>query len=753
MGRKDFDLIDLDNSSRGIEYPDLYDDRYSDVLKKSLLNSTQRIIWFLMLLVYMETVFHIWAFKGVSLTYFMKLIMCIPTAVILALVSSYFKPRTNRVITWILSVITIIVYFVNVMYKAIFQVFFSIELLDPTNAKVVQYYREILKGIADNWFILILITVVPIAGLILLNHFSVLRYRAVNLKCIYLHVVYLLVAVLLVSLFSLFYGKDEFSPYQLLKYENESEYSVEKLGVLANAEIEIRNKIFPRSEADTELGDVWVYNPNDYTSTDNQVSVSTEKKDTEEGSKTNADANPDPDTEAGTPSDEEIITEIIKKIDTSPNIMNLDFVSLAENEKNDKVAKIHKYFSTVEPSYKNEYTGMFKGFNLIYMTAEGFSRYAVDEKHTPTLYKLINEGFVFTNFYNPRTGGSTSDGEFIVNSSLFPLNGAAKNFKICGQNSMPFVLGNTFNRTYGITSRAYHDNDYKYYGRDISYPAYGFYYKGVGNGVDIPKHWPESDLDMMKATVSDFINDELFCVYYMTVSGHLNYNFAGNYCARIHKDDVADINMSEGPKAYIACHMEFDLALQYLIEQLEEAGIADRTVICFTGDHWPYGLSNEEISEILGHEVDPTFELWKSNLVLWSGAIKEPIVIDKACCTMDILPTLLNLFGFEYDSRLLMGRDILSNTEGFVGLWDKSIITDKVMYKASNGKVTYLTDEELPSDYIKSIKNTLSNRREYSKQIMNTDYYSYICKALGITIDIPEQNYIPDYSKFTYTPK
>ena len=194
-----------------------------------------------------------------------------------------------------------------------------------------------------------------------------------------------------------------------------------------------------------------------------------------------------------------------------------------------------------------------------------------------------------------------------------------------------------------------------------------------------------------------------------------------------------------------------------MIEQLEEKGIADRTVICFTGDHWPYGLSNEEFSELLGHPVEETFELYKSNLILWSGAIKEPIVVDKACCSMDILPTLLNLFGFDYDSRLLMGQDIFSDEEGFAPMWDRSICTDTLKYYSQTGDIEFLTedgerpegmtDEEL-DEYISDIKSKLSLKRKYSERIMIYDYYKYICDELGIEIVPVEQNYTPDYARF-----
>lgn len=761
------DFIDYDNLKKGIDFSSLEDRSYKEEILYTLKNSPYRIAWFTGLLMFLETVFHIWAFQGVSAVLILKLILCIPGGVFFSLLSSYFPPLINRIVTDVLTGFIVIVYIVNTLYRAIFKVFFSISFVEKTNMKFVQYYREIIQGIKDNWLVLLLIVVVPTAALIVLNNLKILKYRRLSWKCLFVHPAYLCVMMGLLLLIVPLFGKDELSAYEMIRHENISEYSMEKLGVTATHWIELRNNIIPRKDSFDEDLTVWVYDPtkkgtgtstaastaSTETSTETSVSASTSVSAvTENGEPSETSASTETsETSASVSSDASTISEIVKEIDTSPNMLNIDFVSLAENEKNETVAAIHKYMASLEPTYKNEYTGMFKGFNLIFMTAEGFSRMAVDKEHTPTLWRLTHdEGFIFNNFYNPRTGGSTSDGEFVCSTSLVPTNRGATNFRICGQNAMPFSLGNYFNRDYGITSRAYHDNDFKYYGRDITYPSMGYYYKGVGNGLVIPKHWPESDLDMMKASLPDYIDDEVFNIYYMTVSGHLNYNFEGNWCARIHKEDVADLPYSEPCRAYIACNMELDRALEYLIQQLEEKGIADRTVICFTGDHWPYGLTNEEISEILGHKVEENFELYKSNLILWSGAIKEPIVIDKVCGSYDILPTLLNLFGFEYDSRLMMGRDILSDTEGYViFMYNRSLMTDRASYDARTGEVVNFTDEELPEGYIKEMRAILNARWKYSQAIMDTDYYSYLAKELGIEIPTTLENYVPEYSRFT----
>lgn len=86
-------------------------------------------------------------------------------------------------------------------------------------------------------------------------------------------------------------------------------------------------------------------------------------------------------------------------IDTSPNVMDVDLDSLAANAPNEDVSWLANYFSSASPTRKNEYTGMFEGYNVIQLVIEGFSGYAIDPELTPTLYKLANEGFVFNNYY------------------------------------------------------------------------------------------------------------------------------------------------------------------------------------------------------------------------------------------------------------------------------------------------------------------------------------------------------------------
>ncbi len=408
------------------------------------------------------------------------------------------------------------------------------------------------------------------------------------------------------------------------------------------------------------------------------------------------------------------------------NVADIDYDSLIKNETNEEIKNIHNYVKSSKPSEKNIYTGMFKGKNLIAIVAEAFSPIAVNKDLTPTLYKLVNSGFVFNNFYTPIYYVSTSDGEYVTLNSLLPKE-SVWSFSKSSKNYLPYAYGNIF-KEMGYTTYAFHDGTYKYYNRHLSHPNMGYTYKACGNGLEKSmkcKIWPQSDLEMINATYDYYKDSEHFMTYYMTISGHLQYNFYGNNMSYRNKDLVKDLDKSTAIKAYIAAQKELDKALEELLNKLEADGKLDDTVIVLSADHYPYGLTTDQISEIMNIE-DSKFDVHKNNLVIWSSTMKEPIKINKYGESLDILPTVLNLFGIDFDSRLLMGRDLLSNSDGLVIFNDRSWITDKGKYNASTKVFTPFNNEQVDEDYIESINTKVYNKFVISKNILETNYYKYV---------------------------
>ena len=341
------------------------------------------------------------------------------------------------------------------------------------------------------------------------------------------------------------------------------------------------------------------------------------------------------------------------------NAINIDFDQLASGTQDETLKKLDQHFAGVEPTGKNEYTGILEGYNLITICAESYSPYIIDPVRTPTLYKLSTEGFVFHNYYGSYAS-NTTNGEYTMCMGLYPDLSRSKStasFYASQMNYLPFCLGNQF-KSVGAEAWAYHNYTGEYYSRNETHPNMGYVFQSATDGLDIPLSWPSSDLDMMIASVDDYLSSgEQFTAYYMTFSGHYQYNWDNPMSVK-NRAVVQDLPYSETVKAYLACNQELESALSYLIERLEQAGVADKTVIVLTNDHYPYGLTQQEYDELAGKPVDTTFERYRSSFICYVPGMQ--VDIDTYCSTADILPTLLNLFGFEYDSRLMAGRDILS---------------------------------------------------------------------------------------------
>ena len=411
------------------------------------------------------------------------------------------------------------------------------------------------------------------------------------------------------------------------------------------------------------------------------------------------------------------------------NVMNIDFDALNALTEDKKLLAINDYCSKVTGTNQNEYTGMLKDYNLIVMCAESFSPAAIDKDLTPNLYKLTQQGIIFNNYYNtfPNT---TTDGDYALMQGLYPDAGRSKAVSslYASRNSyLPFTLGNAFQSQRGVESFGYHNYRGSYYGRSESHPNMGYTMKFAGDGMTFTTNWPASDLEMMEQSVDDYIGKEPFHAYYMTFSGHYKYDIGTNEMAKRNWDQVKDLPYSSNAiKAYLSCNIEFDKAIGYLMERLEQAGVADRTAIVIAGDHFPYGLKDSEYAELIGHDIDG-FSKYKSTLIFWVGGLEKNIVVDEYCCNVDVLPTILNLWGFEYDSRLLAGTDVFSDGTHAAVLVDKSFLTDKVWFNASTGEIRYQVPEsEIPEGYVENMNQLIATRFSISADILNTAYYNFV---------------------------
>ena len=688
-------------------------------------------IFFPVTMVFLEISFHL-ARMGLTfdnLGY--KILFALFYGALFSLITGLLPKKASQIATFIITGLITIYFEVQIIFSGVFYTYFSPTGFLGVTGQALDFTDVIFLELLNNWLI-VLVTLIPFILLFFLRKHMDFEPRKMFIKLI--HVLACL-TIFLTALISMTVTQSEaYSAMEIYRKYTSVDMAVTKLGVTESLWLDIRTKIGESLGISADDEEFLAENSVEALAPGNTPSDSSNQT---EGSDSQAqnDSTSNEGNDSQVPSDDTQSSEE-PEIDTSPNILDLDFEKLIAEETDKNIQNLHKYVSSVTPTNKNEYTGMFEGYNLIFIVAEGFSGYVLDPELTPTLYKLSHEGFVFNNYYSPLWFGSTLGGEYADLTGLMPKNGGYLSMKKTGenQNNMLFTLSQQLLKL-DYTVNGYHNNSYTYYGRNLSHTNLGYNWHGSGNGYE-PEYyedgnalWPQSDLYMIQQTFDQYCDQEPFHTYYMTVSGHVVYSNVGNaMCAR-HKDYVADLDYSDTTKCYIACQYELELALTELVARLEESGLADRTLLVLAADHIPYN-DKDVLDELAGYELDSTFEWYKNSLIIWSGSMEEPVIVDKYCSSLDILPTVSNLMGLEYDSRMLAGQDILSDSEALVMFNDRSFITDSCFYDANTKEVTPINGATVDDAYIKDKISQVSNKFRMAEKICDYDYYDYIDKAL-----------------------
>ena len=653
-------------------------------MKKYKLKKFNVILFTFIILMFLELSFRILTNVTIfNISFLYVTLYNIFVSLLISFLVTWGNNKFNKVIYYITIFIISFIYALQLCIYKMFGFYFDLSLLSATD-QVASFAGDGLKLILENIVGVIVLFLPFIILLIFIRRISIHKNDVkINIiKLISLVVVYLVfIGALYIK------GNGINSAKELYFNVNNNELNIRKFGVLNAFRIDVKRSIFGF--------DVKLNIPDDY--------VDPDKDDDEE--------------------DEE--PEIVYEY----NNLDIDFDSLIASESNSTIKMMHEYFKNESGTLQNEYTKYFENKNLILFMAESFNEIAVREDITPTLYKLVNSGFKFNNFYTP-TISSTIGGEFQELTGLVAASGFLSPWK-SGENYYPFGVATAF-QNLGYNTYAYHNHTYTFQSRHKYLAALGFdNYMGCRNGLENEincNQWPESDVEMIEATFDDYIaNENPFMVYYVTVSGHGDYGFNYSAMARKHKDDVANLNYSEKPLSYLAAQIELDQALELLIKKLDEAGELEDTVIALVGDHYPYYLSLDEVNEIASYEKDNVVEINRSNFILWNSEM-ETVEIEKIGSQIDVLPTIYNLFGVEYDSRLIIGKDILSTEPGLAIFGNSSWVSDKGTYFASSGEFVSRDGVTVDDDYIRYMNSIVSNKITMSRNIMKYDYYR---KVLG----------------------
>ena len=629
--------------------------------------------------VYLEVVLHLCIYRQINERIVFPILFALSVGALLLALCSALPPRAGK---WALCVLLGLLTFyfeVQLVYNSIFGEFMALMQMFTGAGAITNFFKQTLYGIWQAMPMVLLLLVPAVVTIVLAakNVFALPQlkwYRPVAALAAFVLLHCGTVAVMAAG------GDGPYTVYGLYTSAGTgTEVSVHNIGLLSTTRLECKYMLFPQEGQETA-----------------ELTIS-----------------------LGVPD-----------YDLDPkayNVLDLDFEALEDSTGNEALQALDRYFASEEATEKNEYTGLLEGYNLITICAESFSSRLIDPERTPTLYYLSTNGLIFENYYGTY-GSNTTNGEYTFCMGNYPdmsRSKAAASFFASQENYLPFCLGNEFLEQ-GYQTWAYHNYSGEYYSRRDTHPNMGYTFQSAGDGLDIEINWPSSDLEMMEASMDDYLGSgQPFHAYYMTFSGHYQYDW-NNPMSLKNQAMAEDLPYSEAVQAYIACNNELEQALTYLLDRLEAAGVADKTVIVLTNDHYPYGLTIDQFSELAGEEIDETFEKYRNSFICYIPGM-EPTTIDTYCSTVDILPTILNLFGLPYDSRLLAGRDILSpQAYDMAVLSDQSFVTENYGFDAATGEVVVFTEGyEVDETDLLQRQTIIQNQFQASLDVLNQDYYAH----------------------------
>ena len=430
--------------------------------------------------------------------------------------------------------------------------------------------------------------------------------------------------------------------------------------------------------------------------------------------------------------------------------------------------KFRDFYNKKEDTPNNKYTNIFKGKNVIFIHAESIQSFLLDteingKEITPNINNLADEGMYFSNFYPQISVGTSSDTEFTLTTGLMPSNTGT-------------VFVSYFNRTYvgmptyfnnmGYYTFSMHGNKADFWNRKVMHKNLGykkFYAKEtynidetIGLGISDKSFFRQATpiIKEIKDTKSPFMSTVI------TLSNHspwdsedkygefdvsMKYETTDKNGKKVEK--VADYLEGTEIGRYIKSSHYADEALGEFINELDEAGVLDDTVIVIYGDH-EARLSNKQFNKMYNYDPetgmikdkdDPTYItkekyeydlMKKTPFIIWTKDKKYKKEIKNVMGMYDVLPTIGNMFGFY--PKYALGNDIFSKTEKIVIFPNGNFLTNKVYYNNTKDEYYTLTDEAIYSNYIEELKKYTEERLEVSNNIIVHDLIKNEGKSLEV---------------------
>lgn len=421
------------------------------------------------------------------------------------------------------------------------------------------------------------------------------------------------------------------------------------------------------------------------------------------------------------------------KITVQSAIDNDTWLGLIDEETDEELNTLNKYFISNEASTTNEYTGLLEGKNVIVIMVESGNDILLNEEYYPNIARLMKNGYTFINNYSPRNVCSTGNNEMSALISLYSINNNCT-ANVYQDNTYFESIFNLF-KDANYNTNSFHDHYDEYYARDIIHKNMGSdaYYNAIDLDLDFKYSYGSwaSDEELMENYLEYLRDSDLskpFMSFITTVTSHQPYNGSG------YGEAYADLFPEEYPdelKYYMSKLKVVDNAIGILLEGLESLNILDDTVIVLFGDHYPYAIEPDTLNLELDYDATLDSNADQVPLIIYNSELEEKEFLQYTSY-INLTPTLANLFNLKFDSRLYMGLDALSREyDSLVIFPDGSWKNANAYYNASTSKISYYTKNMYTDEEILAINSKVRLKLEMSSLAIRRNYFSYLNKSLN----------------------
>lgn len=421
------------------------------------------------------------------------------------------------------------------------------------------------------------------------------------------------------------------------------------------------------------------------------------------------------------------------KISVHSAIDNDTWLGLIEDESDEELNTLNKYFISNESSTTNEYTGTLEGKNVIVIMVESGNDILLNEEYYPNIARLTEHGYTFSNNYSPRNICSTGNNEMSAMISLYSINNNCT-ANVYQDNTYFESIFNLF-KDAGYHTNSFHGHYDQYYARDVIHKNMGSdaYYNAVDLDLDFKYSYGSwaSDEELMENYLEYLAASDLtqpFMSFITTVTSHQPYNGSG------YGKTYADLFPKEYPlelKYYMSKLKVVDNAIGLLLDGLDKLNILDDTVIVLFGDHYPYAIDPATLNLELDYDASIDSNADQVPLIIYNSEL-EPQDFLQYTSYMNLTPTIANLFNLKFDSRLYMGLDALSlEYDPLVVFPDGSWKNEYAYYNASTNEIDYYTKNMYTDEEILAINSKVRLKLEMSSLAIRRNYFRYLENALN----------------------